>query len=178
MKILDNMNYPLGSVDENGTILDNMNYPKGRIGADGTIMDNMNYPKGRIAADGAIMDNMNYPKGRIDANGTIMDNLNYPKGRLDGFNEKPPAVSGSIRGITKLPDLNRGNRTDMEANVIKAQIDEAWRDASASWKDEYATRYKTAVISELESTLDHLQKTSNQLNEAIDTVLSSLREFD
>jgi hypothetical protein len=66
----------------------------------------------------------------------------------------------------------------MEANMIKAQIDEAWRDASSIWKDEYASRYKTAVISELESTLDHIQKTSRQLDEAINTVLSSLREFD
>jgi gamma-glutamyl phosphate reductase len=66
----------------------------------------------------------------------------------------------------------------MEANVIKAQIDEAWRDACASWKDEYTSRYKTAVISELENTIDHIQKTSRQLDEAINTVLSSLREFD
>jgi hypothetical protein len=69
-------------------------------------------------------------------------------------------------------------RSKMEANVIKAHIAEAWLDASASWKDEYASSYKTAVIDELESALDNLQKTSGQLGESIDTVLSSLREFD
>jgi hypothetical protein len=62
--------------------------------------------------------------------------------------------------------------------VIKAHIDEAWRDASAHWKDEHASRYKTAVIDELESTLDNLQKTSGRLDESIDVALLSLREFD
>jgi hypothetical protein len=61
----------------------------------------------------------------------------------------------------------------MEANLIKAHIDEAWQDASKSWKDEYAARYKIAVIDELGNTLDNLQKTARQLDEAIDTTLSS-----
>ncbi|GHT96248.1 hypothetical protein FACS1894141_6180 [Spirochaetia bacterium] len=66
----------------------------------------------------------------------------------------------------------------METNAIKVHIDETWHDASSTWKDEHASRYKIAIINELEITLDSLQKTSMQLNEASDTALSSLREFD
>ena len=39
----------------------------------------------------------------------------------------------------------------MEAKKIKAKIEEIWQDTSSRWKDEYATRYRSAVISELEN---------------------------
>lgn len=66
----------------------------------------------------------------------------------------------------------------MDANTIKAQVEETWQDASVLWKDEYATRYKIAVINELENTLDQIQKATAQLNAAIDSTLSGLREFE
>ena len=66
----------------------------------------------------------------------------------------------------------------METGVIKAKVETAWQDASARWKDECASRYRTAVIAELGNTLDRIRNTSEQLNEAADSALSNLREFD
>ena len=66
----------------------------------------------------------------------------------------------------------------MEASVIKSKVETTWQDASAQWKDEYASRYRTAVITELENTLDRIRNTSEQLNETIGATLSSLQKFN
>ena len=66
----------------------------------------------------------------------------------------------------------------MEAKKIKAKIEEIWQDTSSRWKDEYATRYRSAVISELDNTLDQMQRSTEQLNAAVDITLSGLREFE
>ena len=66
----------------------------------------------------------------------------------------------------------------MEAKKIKAKIEEIWQDTSSRWKDEYATRYRSAVISELENTHDQMQRSTEQLNAAVDITLSGLREFE
>ena len=66
----------------------------------------------------------------------------------------------------------------MEANVIKTKVEDAWSVVSSHWKDEYAARYRMAVIKELENTLDSIRNVSMQLSDSIDTALSSLREFD
>lgn len=65
----------------------------------------------------------------------------------------------------------------MDAHVIKNAVETAWQEASSRWKDEYAARYRTAVIAELENALQRLGSTSAKLDEAIESTLSSLREF-
>jgi hypothetical protein len=66
----------------------------------------------------------------------------------------------------------------VDANVIKDKVEIVWQETSAHWKDEFAARYRVAVISELENTLGRINNTSAQLNEAIDNALSSLLEFN
>ena len=65
----------------------------------------------------------------------------------------------------------------MEANLISSNVDAAWQDASAYWKDNYASRYRIAVIVELENSLSRINNSSKQLNDVIDDMLSSLRQF-
>lgn len=65
----------------------------------------------------------------------------------------------------------------MGADSILVRVGEAWQDTSQVWRDEYATRYKTAVIQELESTLVTIRNLTTELNEASDTALSSLRKY-
>jgi len=66
----------------------------------------------------------------------------------------------------------------MEADVIKAKIENAWADVSSNWKDEYAARYQAAVIKELENTLVNIRNVSMQLNDLIKATLSNLRDFN
>jgi hypothetical protein len=66
----------------------------------------------------------------------------------------------------------------MNTDVIKSRIDIAWQDASSFWKDEYASRYKAAVIIDLDNTLDRINKASTQMGEAIYTALANLNEFN
>lgn len=65
----------------------------------------------------------------------------------------------------------------MGSDLIFARVVEAWQDTSQGWRDEYATRYKTAVIQELESALKTIQNLTTEINEASDTALSSLRKY-
>jgi hypothetical protein len=66
----------------------------------------------------------------------------------------------------------------MDAEVIIARVDTAWQDATRRWKDEYASRFQTAVISGLEHTLGKIRNTTVQLSEATEAVLGALREFN
>jgi hypothetical protein len=66
----------------------------------------------------------------------------------------------------------------LEAGVIKSKVETTWQDASACWKDDYATRFSVAVIAELKDILDRIRNTSEQLNEAVNSAISSLREFN
>ena len=65
----------------------------------------------------------------------------------------------------------------MEADVIKTRVVLSWQDASAHWKDEYASRYNKAVIVELENTLDRIRSASAQLSDDIYAALAELNEF-
>lgn len=66
----------------------------------------------------------------------------------------------------------------MDANIIKSRVDATWQDASTCWKDEYASRYRVAVVTELENTLDRIRNTSMQLSDSINIALASLREIE
>jgi hypothetical protein len=66
----------------------------------------------------------------------------------------------------------------MDADVIIAKVYTSWQDATHHWKDEYASRFRTAVISELEHTLGKIRNTTVQLSEATEAALSALQEFN
>lgn len=66
----------------------------------------------------------------------------------------------------------------MEPRVIKSKINDLWLDASAQWKDEYASRFQIAVIGELENTLNSINCLYAQLRDSINDTLDGLREFE
>ena len=66
----------------------------------------------------------------------------------------------------------------METDGIKKQIENAWQEAALKWKDEYAVRFHGVVINELTGTLDGIRNSAAQLNEAMHTALSKLKEFN
>jgi heterodisulfide reductase subunit B len=65
----------------------------------------------------------------------------------------------------------------VEAKAILSKVEEAWQDASGQWQDEYAGKYKTAVISELEYSLLNIHKATEEINEATEAVLARLRDY-
>jgi hypothetical protein len=66
----------------------------------------------------------------------------------------------------------------MDVDVITTRVDTTWQDATRHWKDEYASRFRTAVISELENILGKIRNTTVQLSEATEDALSALQEFN
>lgn len=66
----------------------------------------------------------------------------------------------------------------MQINDIRDTVDNLWIDASVSWRDEMAQKYKVAVIDELDSLLNQMNKCCMQLDSANIDALRKLSEFE
>ena len=66
----------------------------------------------------------------------------------------------------------------MQINDIRNTVDNLWIDTSASWQDEMAKKYKAAVIDELDTLLNQMNKCCVQLDLASSDALRKLSEFE
>lgn len=66
----------------------------------------------------------------------------------------------------------------MQINDIRNTVDDLWIDTSASWQDEMAKKYETAVIDELDTLLNQMNKCCVKLDLASSDALRKLSEFE
>lgn len=65
----------------------------------------------------------------------------------------------------------------MQINDVKNSVENLWSDVSASWQDDIAKKYKTAMIDPMENILNSMQCSCNQLMFAKDEALRRLNEI-
>lgn len=65
----------------------------------------------------------------------------------------------------------------MQINDVKRNLENLWSDASASWQDDVSTKYKTAMIDQMENLLGSMQSSCSQLTFAGEDALRRLKEI-